>query len=71
MRMYNSRVAGFFLERQFIFRSVNAYFGVKCIIAERPMILPEWQEMLTLSGTLDFTPFGEFMILPIHYIYIA
>ena len=54
-------------ECQCIFRSVNAYFGVKCIIAEQPMILPEWQEMLTLSGTLDFTPFGEFMILPIHY----
>ena len=28
------------------------------------------QEMLTLSGTPDFTPFGEFMISPIHYIYI-
>ena len=28
------------------------------------------QEMLTLSGTPDCTPFGEFMILPIHYIYI-
>ena len=27
------------------------------------------QEMLTLSGTLDFTPFGEFMISPIHGIY--
>ena len=24
------------------------------------------QEMLTLSGTLYFTPFGEFMISPIH-----
>ena len=23
--------------------------------------------MLTLSGTPDFTPFGEFMISPIHY----
>ena len=29
------------------------------------------QEMLTLSGTPDFTPFGEFMISPIHYIYIT
>ena len=28
------------------------------------------QEMLILSGTPDFTPFGEFMISPIHYIYI-
>ena len=28
------------------------------------------QEMLTLSGTPDFTPFGEFMISPIHYICI-
>ena len=28
------------------------------------------QEMLTLSGTHDFTPFGEFMISPILYIYI-
>ena len=28
------------------------------------------QDILTLSGTLDFTPFGEFMISPIHYIYI-
>ena len=26
------------------------------------------QGMLTLSGTPDFIPFGEFMILPIHYI---
>ena len=26
--------------------------------------------MLTLSGTHDFTPFGEFMISPIHYLYI-
>ena len=26
--------------------------------------------MITLSGTLDFTPFGEFMISPIHYIYM-
>ena len=25
------------------------------------------QEMLTLPGTHDFTPFGEFMISPIHY----
>ena len=24
------------------------------------------QEMLTLSGTHDFTPFGEFKISPIH-----
>ena len=29
------------------------------------------QEMLTLSGTPDFTPFGEFMISPIHYINIT
>ena len=29
------------------------------------------QEMLTLSGTHDFTPFWEFMISPIHYIYIT
>ena len=31
------------------------------------------QEMLTLSGTPDFTPFGEFMMSPIHYnsIYIT
>ena len=28
------------------------------------------QEMLTLCGTADFTPLGEFMISPIHYIYI-
>ena len=28
------------------------------------------QEMLTLSGTPDFTPFGEFMIVLIRYIYI-
>ena len=28
--------------------------------------LPVWQEMLTLSGTPEFTPFLEFMILPIH-----
>ena len=27
------------------------------------------QEMLTLSGTHDFTPFGESMILLIHYTY--
>ena len=26
------------------------------------------QEMLTLSGTPDFTPFGQFMISPIRYI---
>ena len=26
--------------------------------------------MLTLSETPDFTPFGEFMISPIHYNYI-
>ena len=25
--------------------------------------------MLTISGTPDFTPFGEFMISPIHYTY--
>ena len=29
------------------------------------------QDMLTLSWTPDFTSFGEFMISPIHYIYIA
>ena len=29
-----------------------------------------WQEMLTLSGTPEFTPFLLFMILPIHYINI-
>ena len=29
------------------------------------------QEMITLSGTPDFTPFGEFMILLIGYIYIV
>ena len=27
------------------------------------------QELLTLSGTPDFTPFGEFMILLIRYTY--
>ena len=27
------------------------------------------QEMLIISGTPDFTPFWEFMISPIHYIY--
>ena len=27
------------------------------------------QELLTLSGTHDFTPFGEFMILLIRYAY--
>ena len=27
------------------------------------------QEMLTISGTPDFTPFGEFMILLIRYTY--
>ena len=29
------------------------------------------QEMRTLSGTPDFTPFGEFMNSPSHYIYIT
>ena len=29
------------------------------------------QEMLTLSGTPDFTPVGEFMISPIRYTYIT
>ena len=29
------------------------------------------QEMLTLYGTPDFTPFVEFTISPIHYIYIT
>ena len=29
------------------------------------------QAMLTLSGTPDFSPFGEFMISPIHHIYIT
>ena len=29
-----------------------------------------WQEMLTISGPPDSTPFGEFMISPIRYIYI-
>ena len=29
------------------------------------------QEMLILSGIPDVTPFGEFMILLIHYIYIT
>ena len=29
------------------------------------------QEMFTLSGTPDFTPFGEFMISPIHCIHIT
>ena len=40
-----------------------------------PVILCKWwrvphvgQEMLTLSGTSDLTPFREFMISPIHYI---
>ena len=28
------------------------------------------QDMITLSGTPDLTPFGEFMISPINYIYI-
>ena len=28
------------------------------------------KEILTLSGTPEFTPFGEFMISPIHYIYM-
>ena len=28
------------------------------------------QEMLTVSGTPEFTSFGEFMISPIHYTYI-
>ena len=28
------------------------------------------QEIFTLSGTPVFTPFGELMISPIHYIYI-
>ena len=30
-----------------------------------------WAEMLTLSRTHDFTPIGEFMISPIHYIFIT
>ena len=29
------------------------------------------QEMFTLSGTPDFTPFGEFKISPIHDIYVV
>ena len=29
------------------------------------------QEMLTLSGLPDNTPFGEFMISPIHHIFIS
>ena len=29
------------------------------------------QEILTLSGLSDITPFGEFMISPMHYIYIT
>ena len=29
------------------------------------------QEMLTLSRTPDFTPFGQFRLSPIHYIYIT
>ena len=29
------------------------------------------QKMLTLYGTPDFTPFGEFMTSPIHYKYIT
>ena len=39
------------------------------------MLVDSWQvrhvrkEMFTLSGTPDFTPHEEFMILPIHYIY--
>ena len=28
------------------------------------------QEMLTHSGTPDFTPFGDFMISPMNYVYI-
>ena len=28
-----------------------------------------WGRKCSLSGTPDFTPFGEFMILPTHYIY--
>ena len=28
------------------------------------------QEMLIISGTPDFTPFGKYTISPIHYIYI-
>ena len=31
----------------------------------------ESKYMLTLSGTHYFTPFGEFMISPIHVIYIT
>ena len=29
-----------------------------------------WGEVHTHSGTPDFAPFGEFMILPVRYLYI-
>ena len=40
----------------------------RCIVLR---ICNENAEMLTLSGTSDFTPFREFMISAIHYIYIT
>ena len=43
----------------------------KDVFGHLQLLLDVGQEILTLSGAPDFTPFGEFMISPIHYIYIT
>ena len=52
----------------FLYSLAYCAFVLQLIRHARPHM---GQEMLTLSGTHDFTPLGEFMISPIHYIYIT
>ena len=47
---------------------------VEWFVHQLPQICESWLvphvgQVFTLSGTPDFTPFGEFMISPIHYIH--
>ena len=51
----------------YIILIISAWFPV--ILGKSWWVPHVGPEMLTLSGTSDFTPFVEFMISPIHYIY--
>ena len=52
----------------FPYLSSNIPESPSCVVLSQS-ILNARVKMLTLSGTHDFTPFGEFMISPIHYMY--
>ena len=46
---------------------ICSYIHMKLIFNLSFRYIDDVQKILTLSGTPDFTPFGEFMISPIHY----